>query len=70
MTIDAIKELVKRNKGELKSFIFHGSRNQIDEFQGIITAMYPAVFLIALDDRQIRSFSYSDLLVSNLEIID
>ena len=70
MTIDSVKELVRKNKGELRSFVFHGSRNQIDEFKGVITAMYPAIFVITSDGSQIRSFSYSDLLVSNLEIID
>lgn len=70
MTIEKIKELVKENQGVYHSFRFRGTRNQIDEFGGIITAMYPAIFIITSDDDKVKSFSYSDLLVDNLEIID
>ena len=70
MTIDKMKELVKKNKGIAHSFVFHGSRNQNEEFRGVITAMYPAVFIITLDRSQVRAYSYSDLLISNLEIVD
>ncbi len=70
MTIEKMKELVKKNQGELHSFRFRGTRNQVDEFQGVITAMYPAIFIITLEDCKVKSFSYSDLLVDNLEILD
>lgn len=70
MTINKIKEIVKNNMGVSRKFVFHGSRNQNEEFKGVITAEYPAVFVITLDNGQIRSYSYSDLLISNLEIID
>lgn len=70
MTISKVKEIVKNNIGVAKKFVFHGSRNQNEEFEGIITAKYPAVFTITLSNGQIRSYSYSDLLISNLEIID
>ena len=53
-----------------KNFIFHGTRNQNEEFEGIITDMYPAVFVIKVSSGQIRTFSYSDLLIKNLEIIN
>lgn len=70
MTIDKMKEIVRQNQGKLHSFRFRGTRNQIDEFKGIITEIYPAIFIITLDDCHRKSFSYSDLLVDNLEIID
>ena len=70
MTLDKIKEIVKNNKGVLHSFKFKGTRNQVDEFEGVITDLYPAIFIITMDDDKIKSFSYSDLLVDNLEIID
>ena len=70
MTLDKIKEIVKDNKGVPHSFKFKGTRNQVDEFEGVITDLYPAIFIITMDDDKIKSFSYSDLLVDNLEIID
>lgn len=72
MTIDKIKEIVRSNKGIEKSFRFKGTRNQVDEFDGIITDMYQAIFIISVKDNnsRVKSFSYSDLLTENLEIID
>lgn len=70
MTLDKVKEVVFENKGLVKSFVFKGARNQIDEFNGVITDMYPAIFTITLDDNKVKSFSYSDILIENLKIID
>ena len=70
MTLDKIKEYVASNKGIVHSFRFKVTRNQVDEFQGIITDLYPTIFIITLDNSKVKSFSYSDLLVDSLEIID
>lgn len=70
MMISKIKERVRQCMGKKKSFIFNGTRNQTDKFEGVITAMYPGVFIITLETGSVRAYSYSDLLISNLEIID
>lgn len=72
MTIDKIKEMVKNNQGIEHSFRFKGTRNQVDEFDGVITDIYQAIFIINVKDNipRVKSFSYSDLLTENLEIID
>lgn len=70
MMISKIKEQVKQCMGKKKTFVFYGSRNQTDKFDGVITAMYPGVFIITLETGGVRAYSYSDLLISNLEIID
>lgn len=70
MTIGMAKQLVKDNKGEVRSFRFRGARNQIEEFKGIITDTYPAIFIIRLQDEKIKSFSYSDVLIDNLKILN
>ncbi len=70
MTIGMAKQLVKDNKGEIRSFRFRGARNQIEEFKGIITDTYPAIFIIRLQDEKIKSFSYSDVLIDNLKILN
>lgn len=69
MTLDKIREVVKNNLGIMHSFRFKGTRNQTEEFDGRIVAMYPSVFIIELSSLQVKSFSYSDLLIENLEII-
>ncbi len=69
MTIGMAKQLVKDNKGTTHYFRFRGARNQIEEFEGIITDIYPAIFIIKQQDEKIRSFSYSDVLIDNLRIL-
>ena len=68
--INKIRNSVRDNLDVHRRFIFHGIRNQNEEFLGKIVAMYPAVFLITLENGSVRSYSYSDLLISNLQIID
>ena len=69
MILDSVKEKIKMNKGIMKKFIFHGTHNQNEEFEGVIIKMYNSLFLIKTIDNQIRSYSYADVLISNLEII-
>lgn len=70
MTLDKIKMVVRENLGISHLFRFKGARNQIDEFEGVITDLYPSVFIITTDNNVVRSFTYSDLLIDNLEIVD
>lgn len=69
--INKIKEEIKNKKGEIHSFRFNGTRNQIEEFKGIITETYNFIFIIKkIDDKEeLKSFTYSDVLIDNLEII-
>ena len=68
MILDNVKKKIEMNKGLLKRFVFHGTRNQNEEFEGTIIKMYNSLFLIKTIDGQIRSYSYADVLISNLEI--
>ena len=67
--IDTIKGEVRQNLGKNCVFRFHGGRNQIDEFEGMITHLYPAVFTILTKDDVVKTFSYSDILIQSLEIL-
>ena len=74
MNIDKVREEVKLKEGEVLHFKFNGSRNQIMEFDGEIIETYPAIFVVKLindsEFNNIKSFSYSDLVTSSLEIIN
>lgn len=70
MMISKIRERVRSNIGKKSRFVFFGNRNQVEEFEGIISECYNAVFIIELFDKQVRSFSYSDLLIGSLKILD
>lgn len=69
MMIDNIKKVVKENQGVECSFRFHGARNQVDEFNGVIVDLYPAIFTIETENNKIKTFSYSDILTQSLEIL-
>lgn len=69
MMIDNIKKVVEKNQGVKCSFRFHGSRNQVDEFHGVIVDLYPAIFTIETENNKIKTFSYSDILTQSLEIL-
>lgn len=70
MTIDKIKKFIEKNKNISKKFVFKGTRNQIDKFEGIITEIYPAIFIIETEKGEKKSFSYNDVLIENLTISD
>ena len=70
MNIKRIKEKIELLKNKKIHFKVNGSRNQIEEFDGIITETYNYIFVIEIDDLKIKkSFSYSDVLINNIEII-
>jgi len=69
MNIDVAKKIVRENLLVQNRFFYKGSRNQNEEFCGVISKMFPAIFVIELNDLTIKTFSYSDLLIGNLRII-
>lgn len=69
MMIDKVKDIVMDNLEIERNFVFHGSRNMLDEFTGKIIGIYPAIFTILDSNGVLKSFSYSDLLIGNLEIL-
>ncbi len=68
--INKIKEDIKNKKGEIYHFKFNGARNQIEEFDGIIMEAYNYIFIIKTinEKEELKSFTYSDILIDNLEI--
>ena len=68
--INKIKSDIESKKGKVLKFKHNGARNQIEEFEGIIVGVYNYVFTIKTtgEKETIKSFSYSDILINNLEI--
>ncbi len=70
MMLNDIRNNLKRLVGKQIKFRFNGSRNQVEEFNGVIDNVYSAIFTIRLlDSNYVKSFSYNDFLIGNLEII-
>lgn len=68
--INKIREDLVTKKGKVLKFRHNGSRNQIEEFQGIIVGIYNYIFTVNTvgEREEIKSFTYSDVLIGNLEI--
>lgn len=68
--INKIKDDIENKKGEKLHFKFNGARNQIEEFDGMIIGTYNYIFTIKTisEKEEIKSFTYSDVLIDNLEI--
>ncbi len=67
MNIEKIKTKIEGIKNQKKHFKINGSRNQIEEFDGIITESYNYIFVVETENVK-KSFSYSDVLINNIEI--
>ena len=65
--IDKIRANISSLKGKKIRFRYNGSRNQIEEFEGIIDNCYNYVFTIDLG-YICKSFSYSDVLIGVLDV--
>ena len=68
--INKIRDSVYNRKGILSKFRFNGARNQIEEFEGIIDGVHNYIFTIETLKNETKAFSYSDILIGNLEFID
>ena len=68
--LSKIKKKLEEYVGQKKKFQFNGSRNLVEEFDGQILALYSNIFVIKLETGSVRSYSYNDLLVGTLSILD
>ena len=70
MNIARIRKKLESYKGETIRFKFNGTRNQIEEFEGVIENTYNYVFTIRIKNDNIirKSFTYADVLTDSLEV--
>ena len=69
MNIDIAKKIVEENLFVNHKFLYKGNRNQNEEFSGRISKMFPAIFIIELDNSIKKAYSYNDLLIGNIKIL-
>lgn len=65
--INKVREDLLKYKGKKIKFRYNGSRNQIEEFEGVIKECYDNILVIDLGYIN-KSFSYSDILIGTLEV--
>lgn len=69
MNLSTAKQMIYEKVGVPLKFLSIGMRNQVEEFEGVITKCYSSTFLIVTTDSKIKSFSYNDFIIKNLKII-
>ena len=65
--IDKVRNDMLALRDKKIKFRYNGSRNQVEEFEGIITNCYNFIFVIQINNMR-RSFSYSDVLIGVLDV--
>jgi len=69
MNLDRVRGIIRTYIGIKHSFIYKGSRNQKEEFDGYITECYPYIFIIKTTEGVIKSFSYNDFIIKSIRIL-
>lgn len=64
-TIYEAKKLVKDNLNNTVSIKVHGIRNKNDDIDGIISELYPNIFIVDTLKGK-RCFSYKDVLIGQV----
>ena len=68
MTIEKIKNNIDSRLGNSVKIIYNGSRNKKEEYSGVIAETYNYIFIVKIDDCEVKSFSYRDILTNTVEI--
>lgn len=68
MNIKIIKRYLLSKVGCRIKIVYCGSRNRREKYIGIIDKIYYNVFTIRLNNGDIKSFSYSDILTKTIQI--
>lgn len=68
MSIRKIKDNILKNINKDVKIIYNGSRNRKEVYNGVIKEVYNYIFIVKLDTDEVKSFSYSDVLIGAVEI--
>ena len=61
MNIDIIKDDIKKHKGQKVFVKIYGMRNKVDTIEGIITKIYPNLFMVE-NKYESKSITYADII--------
>lgn len=69
MKVDEIKTELNQHLGRKAKIKYNLGRNKIEEYNVKIKKLYDHVFLVEMqEDQQIKSFSYSDVIMKTIKI--
>ena len=61
MNVDIVKEQIKSNVGKRVIVKIYGMRNRVDTIEGIITKVYPNLFMVE-NNHESKSISFSEII--------
>lgn len=68
MTIDMIKEKLNNHLGSKITIKYNLGRNKYEKYDVILKEIYNHIFLVQLDNKVVKSFSYSDVITKTIKI--
>ena len=68
MQVEDVKTELYEHLGKEAKIKYNLGRNKVEEYQVKIKKLYNHVFLVELKDNQIKSFSYSDVIMKTIKI--
>ena len=68
MNIKYMKRYLSSKIGDKIVVIYNGSRNRKERYDGIVYKIFNNVFIIKLDNNNVKSFNYIDILTKNIQI--
>ena len=69
-SLDQIKSQILSLKGSEVAVNINRGRKKYSKLNGIIKDVYPSVFTIVMQENQIQTFSYYDVLCGNVVFIE
>jgi len=68
MTENKIKEELNNHLGDMMIIKYNLGRNKYEKYNVILKELYNHIFLVQLENENIKSFSYSDIITKTIKI--
>lgn len=68
MMIEQIKEELNKYIGHSVNIKYSLGRNKYEKYNAIIKQLYSNVFIVELKTKEVKSFSYSDIITKTIKI--
>ena len=68
MNVKIIRNYLNTKVGSNIIVIYYGSRNKKEIYRGVLHKIYKNIFSIRLFNNDIKSFSYTDILIKTIQI--
>lgn len=70
MTVDKVKEVLKKHIGDIVTINYDLGRNKYESYDVKIKELYQHIFIVEMESNKdsVKSFSYSDVITKTIRI--